>query len=82
MSVRVEIKNGDETVNYGDVDGREYRYKVGEHNGTLSIYSKEEGGRLMRDQEPDIIYGSGAWLSVSGNPMTRADSPTSKAYSV
>lgn len=78
MSVTVEIKNGDETVNYGDVDGREYRYEIGEHNGVLSIYSKEAGGRLVRDPVPDVVYGPGAWHSVTGDPRTRADAPKSR----
>ncbi|MGW0869939.1 hypothetical protein ACWD3Z_05535 [Streptomyces sp. NPDC002740] len=78
MSVRVEIKNGDETANYGDVDGREYRYQIGDHNGTLSIYSKKAGGHLERNQAPDIVYGPGSWQSVSGDPKTRADEPKSR----
>ncbi|NUS82974.1 MAG: hypothetical protein HOY75_09510 [Streptomyces sp.] len=77
MAVEIQIKNGDETVNYGDVEGREYRYEIGEQNGTLAVYSKPDGGRLERNQKPDIIYGPSAWVSVSGDPKTRADAPKS-----
>ncbi|MFC8625620.1 hypothetical protein [Streptomyces anulatus] len=82
MSVKITFKDGhrDEELRYQDGDGREYRYVIGE-NGTLSIFGKEEGGRLVRNQQPDIVYGPAAWYSVEGDVRTKADEPVSRAYS-
>ncbi|MFF1416563.1 hypothetical protein [Streptomyces sp. NPDC058280] len=81
MSVLITFKDGsrDEDLRYEDGEGREYRYVIGD-NGTLSIFGKEMGGRLERNQQPDIVYGPAAWFSVSGDVRTRADEPRSKAY--
>ncbi|MFC7869638.1 hypothetical protein ACFUS2_00560 [[Kitasatospora] papulosa] len=82
MSVVITFKDGhrDEELRFEDGhEGRDYRYVIGD-NGTLSIFGKEEGGRLVRDQEPDIVYGPAAWYSVEGDARTKADEPKSRAY--
>jgi hypothetical protein len=58
---------------YEDEEGREYRYQV-LNNGALAIFAKE-GGYLLRDAEPHIVYGPAAWFSVTGDPRTGRDAP-------
>jgi hypothetical protein len=57
---------------YEDGEGREYRYTVNE-NGTLSIFMKEAGGTLTKDEPPLVVYSPAAWFSVTGDPRTSRD---------
>ncbi|MFE2112043.1 hypothetical protein ACFXAY_01435 [Streptomyces microflavus] len=83
MSVVITFKDGDrdEEIRYEDGhEGRDYRYVIG-GNGTLSIFGKEEKKRLVKDQQPDIVYGPGAWFSVEGDALTRKDEYSTRAAS-
>jgi hypothetical protein len=57
---------------YEDGEGREYRYTVDE-NGALSIFMKEAGGSLAKDEPPLVVYSPAAWFSVTGDPRTSKD---------
>lgn len=65
---------------YEDGEGREYRYLVHD-NGTLAIYEKEEGGVLLKDTEPIVVFGPAAWFSVTGDLRTEKDHPGRQVYS-